>query len=271
MRPIFFAFSTMLLLSLNVGGQSPASHAITPTPAAKMEIHPIPQELLQRYEPLYAALQPSAKTWVDQQVKIELQRPKPDLNALRAAIRQRFPRSFASQASGVAAAEKNRDVDVVAFLVLTQSAQQTQAQQRYQLQQIQEFNTVSQALSQTLYQLAQQTGQLHPAKGSADDDKPCQTPFCTSLPSSLASLNRASATLPHPLHLQAPARLTFAQLQALKNQIQNALNSVGDDSQLANVDLQNILQLQQQIIQMLSDISKLMNDTAMSVIRNMKS
>jgi hypothetical protein len=45
------------------------------------------------------------------------------------------------------------------------------------------------------------------------------------------------------------------------------LNSIGDDSQLANVDLQNMLQKQQQTLQMMSNISKMLHDTATSVIR----
>jgi hypothetical protein len=47
------------------------------------------------------------------------------------------------------------------------------------------------------------------------------------------------------------------------------LNSLGDDAQLANVDLQNILQKQQQTLQMMSNISKMLYDTAQSVIRKM--
>jgi hypothetical protein len=42
---------------------------------------------------------------------------------------------------------------------------------------------------------------------------------------------------------------------------------LGDDSQLANVELQNESQKQQQLIQMLSEINKTVNDTAMAVIR----
>ncbi|MBI3178450.1 MAG: hypothetical protein HYZ27_02240, partial [Deltaproteobacteria bacterium] len=42
---------------------------------------------------------------------------------------------------------------------------------------------------------------------------------------------------------------------------------VGVDAQLANVDLQNWLQKQQQTLQMLSNISKMMHDTAMAIIR----
>jgi hypothetical protein len=49
--------------------------------------------------------------------------------------------------------------------------------------------------------------------------------------------------------------------------LENKLDSVGDDAQLANVDMQSALQQQQQTLQMLSTISKLLYDTAMAVIR----
>lgn len=45
------------------------------------------------------------------------------------------------------------------------------------------------------------------------------------------------------------------------------LQSVGDDAQLANIDLQNMLQKQQQTLQTISNVSKMLHDTAMSVIR----
>ena len=45
------------------------------------------------------------------------------------------------------------------------------------------------------------------------------------------------------------------------------LAAIGDDAQLANIDLQNMLQKQQQTIQMLSNISKVLHDTALAVIR----
>ncbi len=49
--------------------------------------------------------------------------------------------------------------------------------------------------------------------------------------------------------------------------LEEKLNGIGDDAQLANVDLQNELQKQQQLLQMMSNISKVLHDTAMSVIR----
>ncbi len=45
------------------------------------------------------------------------------------------------------------------------------------------------------------------------------------------------------------------------------LQTAGDDAQLANVDLQNMLQKQQQALQTLSNVSKMLHDTAMAIIR----
>ncbi len=52
--------------------------------------------------------------------------------------------------------------------------------------------------------------------------------------------------------------------------LQAKLDAIGDDAQLANVDLQNALQKQQQTLQMISTISKSLNDTAMAVIRKIR-
>lgn len=49
--------------------------------------------------------------------------------------------------------------------------------------------------------------------------------------------------------------------------LEEKLNELGDDAQLANVDLQNVLQKQQQLLQMISNISKMLHDTSMAVIR----
>ena len=48
------------------------------------------------------------------------------------------------------------------------------------------------------------------------------------------------------------------------------LSTIGDDAQLANVDLQGVLQKQAQTMQMMSNIMKLLNDQAMAIIRNIK-
>ena len=52
--------------------------------------------------------------------------------------------------------------------------------------------------------------------------------------------------------------------------LEKQLATVGNDAQLANVDLQNSLQKQQQTLQMVSNVSKMLHDTAMAVIRKLK-
>lgn len=61
--------------------------------------------------------------------------------------------------------------------------------------------------------------------------------------------------------------LVFLLFTQARVDLERKLDSVGDDAQLANVDLQNLLQKQQQTLQMMSNISKELNDTAMAIIR----
>jgi hypothetical protein len=59
-------------------------------------------------------------------------------------------------------------------------------------------------------------------------------------------------------------------VQAMEDYIkllEDRLSSLGDDAQLANVDLQNELQKQQQTLQMLTNISKMLHDTALAIVR----
>jgi hypothetical protein len=49
--------------------------------------------------------------------------------------------------------------------------------------------------------------------------------------------------------------------------LEEQLSTIGDDARLANIDLQNMLQKQQQTIEMMSNISKVLHDTALAVIR----
>ena len=60
---------------------------------------------------------------------------------------------------------------------------------------------------------------------------------------------------------------TKGKMDAYIKGLEEKLSSVGDDAQLANVDLQNILQKQQQTIQLMSNISKMLHDTGMAIVR----
>jgi len=60
---------------------------------------------------------------------------------------------------------------------------------------------------------------------------------------------------------------TKGKLDTYVKNLEEKLNGVGDDAQLANVDLQNVLQKQQQTMQTMSNISKMLHDTALAIIR----
>ena len=61
---------------------------------------------------------------------------------------------------------------------------------------------------------------------------------------------------------------SYQQLRrAVQDTARKAESQNSDDGQLANVDLQNTLQKQQQTLQMMSNISKMLYDTANAVIR----
>ena len=61
-----------------------------------------------------------------------------------------------------------------------------------------------------------------------------------------------------------------AEMEKYINLMEEQLSSIGDDAQLANIDLQNMLQKQQQTIQMLSNVSKVLHDTGLAVIRKIR-
>lgn len=61
--------------------------------------------------------------------------------------------------------------------------------------------------------------------------------------------------------------VSFDQLDAELQRWEEALQTIGDDAQLANIDLQNALQRQQQTLQTISNLSKALHDAAMAVIR----
>ena len=58
-----------------------------------------------------------------------------------------------------------------------------------------------------------------------------------------------------------------AEMEKYISLMEEQLSTIGDDAQLANIDLQNMLQKQQQTIQMLANVSKTLHDTALAVIR----
>jgi gluconate kinase len=93
----------------------------------------------------------------------------------------------------------------------------------------------------------------------------------------LPSISVPVLSLTPRFQLNAPAIQSRGTSYMKPDQIQSEiaawqakLNQIAHDAELANIDLQNALQRQQQVLQMLSNVSKMLRDTATAVISNIR-
>ena len=160
--------------------------------------------------------------------------------------------------------------------VLRESYVQTTEDLRFYAEKVRYFNQTKKALRDYLNALREsKTNAISAARAQG-------TNLCSGDKKDVAALEEIITKGAHPYEvgpigseLCLPNRVPSADVKSLRDledeiaRWETKLNAIGDDAQLANVDLQNILQKQQQTLQMMSNISKMLFDTAMSVIRKM--
>jgi len=175
-----------------------------------------------------------------------------------------------------AALSNTQDPNALIQEVLRESYLQTTEDLRCYAEKVRYFNQTKKALRDYLNSLREfKTNVISDARAQG-------TNLCSVDQKDVAALQEIIAKAAHPYEvgpigyeLCLPNRVPSADVNSLREledeiaRWEAKLNSVGDDAQLANVDLQNILQKQQQTLQMMSNISKMLFDTAMSVIRKM--
>jgi hypothetical protein len=175
-----------------------------------------------------------------------------------------------------AALSNTQDPNALIQEVLRESYLQTTEDLRFYAEKVRYFNQTKKALRDYLNSLREfKTKVISAARAQG-------TNLCSGDQIDVAALEEIIVKVAHPyetgpiaLELCLPNRVPSADvtsLTQLEDEIarwEAKLNSIGDDAQLANVDLQNTLQKQQQTLQMMSNISKMLFDTAMSVIRKM--
>lgn len=96
-----------------------------------------------------------------------------------------------------------------------------------------------------------------------------QEPSSTSETSETSETSKTSAS--QSSFTRGDVADNYGELSTYQKNLEDELNSVGEDAQMANLDLQNALQKQQQLLQMMSNISKMLHETAMSIIRKIGS
>ncbi len=164
------------------------------------------------------------------------------------------------------------DPDALVQHVLRESYLQTTADLRYYAEKVKYFNQAKKAIREYLQALRCVERKVKAAAHAAYDTPPAahQSKQFSEL---LRQHGQPFTAGPLERELGLPARVPADNVDSLDGfadeiaKWEEKLNTIGDDAQLANVDLQNILQKQQQTLQMMSNISKMLHDTAQSVIR----
>lgn len=260
----------LLLASLSSRAQTSATHM--EMAARPMEVRPLVPEMTQRFTALHASLQPSAKSWVEQQARAEAQRPAPDLADLQARIRSRFASSLstAKPSTGLKSASAQisagADVEAMAFIVLMQAANNSEQDLQNMMKEVQAKTAAKQQLRNLVDRLKRDAA----TASQATAKQPCRTAICQSLPGELKQLSAVTAQSKHPVRLSVPENLTYGQLQPIVNQLDQDLNAMNDMSQQQQLELQMAMDRRSKLEQTLSNIMKKQQDTASNIVSNMK-
>ena len=164
------------------------------------------------------------------------------------------------------------DVQQTLVGILKEALAETSEEKRYHLEELQGANEQAEALSDYLGALVDASVALaEKERGGGEERSP--RVIDRSEPSALeqaAEAGRFADLVTGFARTKGELReLVTALRRDDIRALEEKLNTVGDDAQLANVDLQNILQKQQQTMQMMSSVSKMLYDTAQAVIRKM--
>jgi hypothetical protein len=237
-----------------------------------MEVHPLPPEMAQRFDSLRNSLQLSAKSWVEQQARLESQRAATDLAALRSQIRSRFASSLASsnsgsgQVSGISGVPAGADIEAMVFIVLMQASNDA----NQDLQQIMDGIKAANAAKQQLRDIQDQLNRDVASANGKMAQQPCRTPACAALPGELKQLAAATAQTNQPIRLAVPANATYGQIQQVAAQMNHELASVSDISQQQQLQIQMLMDRMSQLEEMMSNLMKTQQDTASNIVGNLK-
>ena len=157
----------------------------------------------------------------------------------------------------------NVDVNALVMWVLRQSYTETTEDLRFYAEKVKYYNDLKDSIRNELTAAREYLAQADVVGLESEDDLP-GSGYSAAIVTTDPTIVDGAATVPT---FEREDITTKAELETYIENLETQLNSVGDDAQLANVDLQNVLQKQQQTLQMLSNISKMLHDTAMSVIR----
>lgn len=81
-------------------------------------------------------------------------------------------------------------------------------------------------------------------------------------------LQQRAARVQHFNEMKQECRKLIESIRMRVQSLEEEYTATEEEARLANIDLQNMIQRQQQTLQTMSNVSKMLHDTAMAVIRN---
>jgi len=180
---------------------------------------------------------------------------------LRVGNQNAGQREWQSMISQMTARPSGASMDINSLIqyVLRQSYLETIEDLRFYAEKVRFFNELKQAIRNELTEARKQLSSAIMANPNATD---FSRPHTVQEP-----LIPTSSTLPLNLSYRKKTLRSRADWEAYIEKLEELLSTIGDDAQLANIDLQNILQKQQQTLQTMSNVSKMLHDTAMAIVR----
>lgn len=221
-------FAVAIILTCTAGMAIPAAAQLLQQPQPLLhhtDARELPPEMTRRFSNFHAALQPSARVWVEQQAGTQAQKGAPDVPGLESAIRSRFSQLNGGGMLGGSRGPSN-DVEELAFVVMMNATQDMDQDLKSIMGQVNSINQAKESLRSI--QLTTQK-ELAPSDGKAH--APCRSQFCLSLAERLSQLSASTPSLQRPVHLQAPAEPTYADLQVLQNSLKSQLDSMSEMGQ----------------------------------------
>jgi hypothetical protein len=260
---IAITFAALVTISAAAQTQSPVTQQEKTAGAIQSQTKAaeIPADMSRRVAALQSALQPSARAWTEQQAHLESQKQTSDTPSIEAAVYNRFP---ALNTRGSSA--KASDINTMVAIVMMQEAKDSETDLQQMMAQVQAINNAKQKMRDLLSQT-----QLEVKSNENLDAKAlCQTALCKSLPSTLNEISSATSHTQRPVRILVPSKPTYADLRTLPTQLQTNLTSMNDMSETMQMQLQMAMDRQAKLIETLSNLLKKIDDTASSIIQNIK-
>jgi hypothetical protein len=208
-----------------------------------------------------AELRTAAMRGLNSKDRGRLQRVVHQLRAGNHAAGQREWESFIRQRN---TGSVPMDINALIQYVLRQSYLETNKDLQFYANKVRYFNELKKSIRAHLTDIREQYAEW--TRGARKNGK---DPDSTRPNTVLEPVLLTAGKLPLKLTYRRKTLRGSSEWEAYIEELEQQLSSAGDDAQLANLDLQSLLQKQQQTLQLMSQVSKQLHDTAMAIVRKL--